>query len=155
MPTRRLTARLIALGLLAAAPLAPAHAQPSDRLSDAERVILDEVLDQVLGTDEAAEDDEATDTGKGKGEKDKGDKGKGAKGLPPGLAKRDSLPPGLANRDSLPPGLAKRLDDRLEEKLRGRDVEVGEDGIVIIRDEATGAIVDVLKDVLSGGRAGQ
>ncbi|MCW8915170.1 MAG: hypothetical protein OQK24_04860 [Magnetovibrio sp.] len=98
---------------------------------------------------------------KGKGKKDKADKGKGkgkSKGLPPGLAKRDSLPPGLQKQldknGRLPKGLAKRdLPADLSAKLPARDqsqeVTVVEDDVVLV-DKATGVILDVIKDVVSG-----
>lgn len=77
--------------------------------------------------------------------------------LPPGLAKRDELPPGLAKQvernGHLPPGLEKRnLPDDLEAELpparHGTErVIVGDD--IVLLDPVTGAIFDILRDVLS------
>ena len=90
--------------------------------------------------------------GKGKGKA-------GKKGLPPGLAKKEQLPPGLARqleeRGTLPPGLAKRelppeLTSRLPEPEPGQDRVVVDDDVVLV-DEATGVVIDVLENVLGGG----
>lgn len=127
-----LSAAALALTVGASLPAA-AQVQPGT-LTDDERAIIRDVLDTVLGTEESVQ------------------QGNGPKtGLPPGLAKRDELPPGLANREQLPPGLAKRLDADLEARLTGRDVEITDDGLVI-RDDATGAIVGVIRDLLTAGR---
>jgi hypothetical protein len=77
--------------------------------------------------------------------------------LPPGLAKREKLPPGLAKQlernGHLPPGLEKhRLPDDLELALppakHGTErVIVGND--VILLDPITGAIFDIIRDVLA------
>ena len=88
--------------------------------------------------------------------KNKGKGGKGKKkGLPPGLAKKDSLPPGLAKQlernGTLPPGLAKRdLPYDLERQLPALDnryerVIVDQD--VVLVNRATGAILDILRNV--------
>lgn len=85
-----------------------------------------------------------------------GGKGKGAT-MPPGLAKRDALPPGLEKHverhGTLPPGLAKRdlpadLEDLLPRRRKGlvRKI-VGED--VVLLEEATGLVLDVLEGVLA------
>ncbi|MBZ5703102.1 MAG: hypothetical protein LAN84_14815 [Acidobacteriia bacterium] len=78
--------------------------------------------------------------------------------LPPGLAKRDRLPPGLEKqlreRGTLPPGLQKRvqpLPDELERRLtrlpRGyRRVSLG--AHVILMNEETSVIVDIVRDVI-------
>ncbi len=86
-------------------------------------------------------------------------KGKGAskeeKGLPPGLAKKETLPPGLAKQlernGQLPPGLEKRdlpsdLSSRLPKRLPGQKRIILDNDVVLI-EEATGLILDVLKDV--------
>lgn len=78
--------------------------------------------------------------------------------LPPGLAKRDRLPPGLEKqlreRGTLPPGLQKRaeplpydLERRLPRLPTGyrRSVVAGN---VILMDERTGVIADIIRDVL-------
>jgi hypothetical protein len=84
-----------------------------------------------------------------------GAKGKSKK-MPPGLAKRGTLPPGLQmqleKNGTLPPGLAKRdLPPDLVSKLPAlqpgykRHI-VGND--VVLVQEATGLVLDILKDVL-------
>ncbi|MBT5414242.1 MAG: hypothetical protein HOK81_06540 [Rhodospirillaceae bacterium] len=87
-------------------------------------------------------------------EEDDGKK-KSKDGLPPGLAKRRTLPPGLAKQveetGSLPPGLQKRLTGDLDERFRGYDF--GIDGKrLIVTDEKTGKVLDVIEDVLELGR---
>ncbi len=78
--------------------------------------------------------------------------------LPPGLAKRDRLPPGLEKqlreRGTLPPGLQKRmqpLPGDLERQLRSlpggyRRGIVG--GNVVLMDERTSLIVDIIRNVM-------
>ncbi|MES9855620.1 MAG: hypothetical protein ABW166_03325 [Sedimenticola sp.] len=83
-------------------------------------------------------------------------KGKKSKGLPPGLAKRKKLPPGLAKQlernGHLPPGLDKRdLPNNLERMLPAPSS--GQQRVVVDRDvllieEASGLILDILKDAL-------
>lgn len=81
------------------------------------------------------------------------------KGLPPGLAKKEELPPGLAKQlernGTLPPGLAKReLPDDLVSELPDRKDGLERaivDNAVVLVEKATGRIVDILKDVVSGG----
>ena len=101
------------------------------------------------------------DPGQGHGKK-KAKKGKGKnKGLPPGLAKRDQLPPGLAKqldeRGALPPGLAKRdLPSDLESTLPRR---IGErfyivDENVVLVQQATGVVLDIIGNVVRAGRQG-
>lgn len=80
------------------------------------------------------------------------------KGLPPGLAKREQLPPGLQQHlerhGKLPPGLEKKrlpgdLNKRLSPVPKGyKRVIVGRD--VVLVDERTQVIVDILTDVLTG-----
>ncbi len=78
--------------------------------------------------------------------------------LPPGLAKRDRLPPGLEKqlreRGTLPPGLQKRfapLPNDLERQLPRlpagyrRGVVAGN---VILMEEATSVIVDIIRNVM-------
>ena len=104
------------------------------------------------GDDEKAEKSKGRGKGKGKG-KSKGGRGGG---LPPGLAKKDSLPPGLARQlernGTLPPGLAKRdLPADLEAKLPrtvGDHKRVIVDNDVVLIEQATGKILDILKDVV-------
>ncbi len=93
---------------------------------------------------------------KNKADDSKGKKGhKQEKGLPPGLAKRDTLPPGLAKQlqrnGHLPPGLEKRdLPDDLHSLLPGRlpgQKRVIVDNDVLLIEEATGLILDILENV--------
>lgn len=80
------------------------------------------------------------------------------KGLPPGLAKREQLPPGLQQHlerhGKLPPGLEKKrlpgdLNKRLSPVPKGyKRLTVGRD--VVLVDERTQVIVDILTDVLTG-----
>jgi hypothetical protein len=83
------------------------------------------------------------------------DKGK-SKQMPPGLAKRDTLPPGLQKHIeknwTLPPGLAKRdLPSDLVTKLpalrKGTQRKIVGSDVVLIQ-EATGIVLDILKDVV-------
>ncbi|MBT5433955.1 MAG: hypothetical protein P8Q36_17660 [Alphaproteobacteria bacterium] len=76
--------------------------------------------------------------------------------LPPGLAKRDELPPGLAKQvernGHLPPGLERHhLPDDLQAALppakQGTESVIVGDDIVLI-DPLTGAILDVIREVL-------
>ena len=80
---------------------------------------------------------------KGKG------KGKGKKGLPPGLAKKGKLPPGLAKRETLPPGLSREplpadLARELPPLRQGLE-RVIVDGSVVLIEEATGTVLDILE----------
>jgi hypothetical protein len=80
------------------------------------------------------------------------------KGLPPGLAKKDKLPPGLAKQlernGTLPPGLAKRdlpseLESELPDPVEGLERTIVDNAVVLV-EKATGKIVDILKDVVTG-----
>ena len=82
----------------------------------------------------------------------------GARQMPPGLAKRDELPPGLARqlteRGTLPPGLAKRdLPADLAGKLprRGKTSRVIVDDDVVLIDNATERVLDVIGDIVREG----
>lgn len=128
-----------------------------------------DVKDRGEDEREDVREDDDEDGERKKGKKDKGDKGNGkgkgkdkakgkSKGLPPGLAKRDTLPPGLQKQleknGRLPVGLAKRdLPDDLASKLPKRDssqeVTVVDNDVVLI-DKATGVILDVITDVVTG-----
>ncbi|MGB0683354.1 MAG: hypothetical protein ACPGOV_11625 [Magnetovibrionaceae bacterium] len=125
---------------------------------------------QAAGNDNAeaareADDREGSDEGKKQkpksGAKSDG-KGKGKnKGMPPGLAKKGKLPPGLQKQlergGSLPPGLAKRsLPDGLEADLGepavGTERAIVDNDVVLI-EKGTGVILDVIRDVLGGGKS--
>ncbi len=80
------------------------------------------------------------------------------KGLPPGLAKKEKLPPGLAKQlernGTLPPGLAKRdlpanLESELPSPAEGLERTIVNNAVVLV-EKATGRIVDILKDVVTG-----
>ncbi len=80
------------------------------------------------------------------------------KDLPPGLAKKDKLPPGLAKQlernGTLPPGLAKRnlpddLKAELPDPVEGLERTIVDNAVVLV-EKATGRIVDILKDVVTG-----
>jgi hypothetical protein len=86
-------------------------------------------------------------------------------GLPPGLAKREQLPPGLQRHlernGTLPPGLQKRiqplppqLESQLPKTAPGtKRVVVA--GNVILLEERTSKILDIVGDVMGGsGREG-
>ncbi len=75
---------------------------------------------------------------------------------PPGLARRATLPPGLARqletRSTLPPGLAKRdlpadLTSRLPFPLPGTERVIVDNDVLLIQ-QATGLILDILEDVI-------
>ena len=79
------------------------------------------------------------------------------KGLPPGLAKREKLPPGLQRQlvknGKLPPGLEKKiqplprdLEMRLPRLPDGRK-RIVIAGNVILLEERTAAIVDILQNI--------
>lgn len=88
----------------------------------------------------------------------KKNKKKKDKGLPPGLAKKEKLPPGLAKQleknGTLPPGLAKRelpddLNAKLPDPVEGLERTIVDNAVVLV-EKATGRIVDILKDVVTG-----
>ncbi|MEW7978405.1 MAG: RcnB family protein [gamma proteobacterium symbiont of Phacoides pectinatus] len=90
-------------------------------------------------------------------QKGKHAKGKKHKGLPPGLAKRGRLPPGLEKQlernGTLPPGLARRtlpegLEGMLPRPASGLE-RVLVDNDVLLIEQASGLIVDVLRDVFN------
>jgi hypothetical protein len=113
--------------------------------------------------DEARDDDDDRDK-KGKGKSKKHKKAKKAKkaknkskSMPKGIAKRKELPPGLAKRKTLPPGLAKRdlpedLVHRLPPPQPGTARKVIEDGTVLLVEEGTNIVLDVLERAIFGAR---
>lgn len=112
------------------------------------------------------EDDNNDDDDKKDVKRDKQKKGNGknkdrskdkSKKMPPGLAKRKSLPPGLQKQlernGTLPPGLAKReLPSELEANLpppaEGTERVIAGNDVVLV-EQATGIILDILKDVIT------
>lgn len=99
-----------------------------------------------------------------------GDKLRGAgsdrgmsKTMPPGLARRDELPPGLELQverfGTLPPGLAKRdlpydLERLLPRRAAGLSRKIVDSDVVLI-EEATGLVLDVIEGVLGQGQRGR
>ncbi len=80
------------------------------------------------------------------------------KGLPPGLAKKEKLPPGLAKQleknGTLPPGLAKRnlpadLESELPDPVEGLERTIVDNAVVLV-EKATGRIIDIIQDVVTG-----
>lgn len=89
---------------------------------------------------------------------DKNKKKNKQKDLPPGLAKKEKLPPGLAKQlernGILPPGLAKRdlpadLNAELPDLVEGLERAIVDNAVVLV-EKATGRIVDILKDIVTG-----
>ena len=105
--------------------------------------------------EETQRQEQEKESGKDKSKSSKKGKGNG-KDLPPGLAKGDQLPPGLAKRDTLPPGLAKRdlpadLEKQLPPPPKGyvrRVVDDVDQVVIVLIDEATGKVADIIKDVI-------
>lgn len=80
------------------------------------------------------------------------------KDLPPGLAKKEKLPSGLAKQleknGTLPPGLAKRglpedLETELPKPTEGLERTIVDNAVVLV-EKATGRIIDIMKDVVTG-----
>jgi hypothetical protein len=151
---------LIALGL--AAFIGTAAAQVTNQPPNLGDIVFSELekrlLSDYFGAGKASTGGEKkTKKSKGKKTKAKG-KGKGGRGggPPPGLAKKGSLPPGLARQlernGTLPPGLAKRdLPTDLEAKLPPTDAgheRVIVDNDVVLIEQATGRILDILENVI-------
>jgi len=124
----------------------------------AEKAIIEKFFGRsATAVDTVSDDAGDTDRG-GKGAKDKGNKNKGKKkGLPPGLAKKKSLPPGLQRQlernGRLPPGLAKRdlpadLQSELPPAKEGTERVIAGADVVLIH-EATGVVLDILRDVVT------
>ncbi len=110
------------------------------------------IIEDYFSREVIEDDDDDYGKGKGKG-KHKNHKGKSKK-MPPGLAKRNQLPPGLAKRGSLPPGLAKRdippdLADRLGIPEQGTERVIVDNNVVLV-ETATGVVLDILQDVMTG-----
>jgi len=118
--------------------------------------------DEDDADDDDDRDDDDGDDGKGR---DKAVKAKGGKGKDKAMSRgrgnrgqggRPSLPPGIAKNlergKPLPPGIARNyLPDGLEGELPARDGQsrvVIDDDVVLV-DEATNVVIDILQDVLS------
>ncbi len=141
---------LLILTFLFAVSAPPVQAQTTDVIgqvfSAVEKKIIKDFFgkraaDAVLGTKKDK---------KHKGKKNKNAKNKGNSGeLPPGLQKHiekyGTLPPGLAKKE-LPPGLAKRLGS-----TRSGLERLIVDGDVVLVETATGIVLDIIKDIVTGG----
>lgn len=144
--------------LLVAALLLSAGTASAQTAGDAAGRIFDEVTraaiegfyDEVKRAAGVADDSDATSA------KDQKGGGKKQGGLPPGLARKEKLPPGLERQlqknGTLPPGLARR---DLPPDLAGRlpstppDIErIIVDTNVLLVEKATGAILDIIRDVV-------
>ena len=162
------TALIVAVFLLFAVPAlaqtsSGAMQQDNPVFREIEKRIIGDFFGRALGQAKGEEDKDDDKGSKGKSAKGGKDRSaKGAKGksgqMPPGLAKRDRLPPGLAKKlargEPLPPGLAKRdlpadLEAALPKTGEGQErVIAGED--VVLIEQATGRVLDVLEGVLAG-----
>jgi len=149
-----------------------------DSTATASGRILKQVLDTVTGQTTASSREGGSEGGEGgeggkadddgdKGKKNKKhkkdkkakNKGKGKNNkMPPGLAKRKSLPPGLQKQfeknGRLPPGLANRelpgdLTRQLPPAKTGTERVISGSDMVLV-DQATGVILDILRDVVTG-----
>lgn len=151
---------------------------PGGVLTQEERTIIRDYFGQKVGevlgrrtgttassTEDKDDDKEASSSSKRKNKKAKKHKkgkghakGKGRKGLPPGLAKRNALPPGLQRqldaRGSLPPGLrTEDLPTDLEKQLppiKDNFKRVIVDDAVVLIEQGTNRVLDILEGVLSG-----
>ncbi|MDP6804282.1 MAG: hypothetical protein QF902_02980 [Rhodospirillales bacterium] len=133
----------------------PADVRAADGvIGDDEARIIKDYFGRKVGNVVRGDDDGVADDGKGD------DDGKGKDGgLPPGLARKKELPPDLARqldkKGALPAGLAKRdLPADLAEKLPpppdGQQRVIVDNDVVLI-EQATGVVLDVLGGVLGGG----
>ena len=167
---RSLSAALLAV-LIGSSPLGSATAQDMAKvISDVSKRMIVEHFKKEMGVESKAvtgkkeeEDEDSESKAKKAGKKDKKakkDKKGKKKGLPPGLAKKKQLPPGLQRQyeknDKLPPGLAKRdLPEDLTSKLppppAGTQRVVVDNDVVLI-EQATGKVLDILFDAVLGGR---
>ena len=149
---------LLLYGLQPAAAQSPTRTTTGNVTSqDVVTGIINEIERRTIGR--YYQGDDYDDSRQGHGKK-KSKKGKN-KDLPPGLAKRGQLPPGLAKqldeRGALPPGLAKRdLPSDLEFALPRR---IGErfyivDGNVVLVEQATGVVLDIIDNIVRAGRQG-
>jgi hypothetical protein len=146
---------LLILTFLFAVAVPPVEAQTSDVAGEAFSAIEKKIIEDFFG-------EQAADavSGGNKNKKNKNAKGesgnknnnanhKGKSGeLPPGLQmqleKNGRLPPGLAKKE-LPPGLAKRLGST----RTGLERLIIDDDVLLV-EEATGIVYDIIKDVVTG-----
>lgn len=118
--------------------------------SELERQIIERYYH---GSDKPAERNEHSDDGNKHKDKTRNDKK-----MPPGLSKKEQLPPGLAKQlernGTLPPGLAKRdlpsdLDRQLPAPTDTLERTIVDTSVVLV-EKATGRIVDIIADVVTG-----
>ena len=139
---------LLILTFLFAVAAPPAQAQTADVTGEVFSAIEKKIIEDFFG-EQAADAVSGTKKNK-KNKKNKNAKNKGKSGeLPPGLQmqleKNGRLPPGLAKKE-LPPGLAKRLGST----RTGLERLIIDDDVVLV-EEATGIVYDIIKDVVTGG----
>ena len=138
---------LLILTFLFAVSVPPVEAQTTDVTGREFSAVEKKIIEDFFGEQAA---DAVSGTKKDKTKKNKNAKKKGKSDeLPPGLQKHldkyGTLPPGLAKKE-LPPGLAKRLGSTrsgLERLIVGDDV--------VLVEEATGIVYDIIKDIVTGG----
>ena len=138
---------LLILTFLFAVSVPPVEAQTSDVAGEAFSAIEKKIIEDFFG--EQAADAVSGGNKNKKNKKNKNAKNKGKSGeLPPGLQmqleKNGRLPPGLAKKE-LPPGLAKRLGST----RTGLERLIIDDDVVLV-EEATGIVYDIIKDVVTG-----
>jgi Ni/Co efflux regulator RcnB len=139
---------LICLGLSAQSLAASQPPPKEERIVDKLFTELEKQTIERYYRDRFGKETDPKDKKKSKGKKDH-------KGLPPGLAKRETLPPGLAQQlqrnGRLPPGLDKRdlpddLRAMLPKRLPGHRRVIVDNDVLLI-EEATGLILDILEDM--------
>jgi len=135
---------LLILTFLFAVSALPVRAQTTDITGQVFSAVEKNIIKDFFGK-QAANTVPGTKKNKNKNAKKNKNKGKSGE-LPPGLQKHiekhGTLPPGLQKKQ-LPPGLAKRLGvtkSGLERLIVDNDV--------VLVEEATGIIIDIIKDVV-------
>lgn len=117
-----------------------------------------QIIERYYGSSDKQSEQEDRDDEDRDGKKPKNKEKNGSKKMPPGLAKKDELPPGLTKQlernGTLPPGLAKRdlpsdLDRQLPEPKETLERTIVDSSVVLI-EEASGRIVDIIADVVTG-----
>ncbi len=133
---------LLILTFLFAVSAPPVQAHTTDIIGQVFSAVEKKIIEDFFGEQAA---DAVSGTKKDK--KNKKNKGKSGE-LPPGLRKHiekyGTLPPGLAKKE-LPPGLAKRLGS----SRSGLERLIIDDDVVLV-EEATGIVYDIIKDVVTG-----
>ena len=133
---------LLILTFLFAVSAPPVQAQTTDVIGHVFSTVEKKIIKDFFG-------ERASKAISGKKNKNKKSKNKGKSGeLPPGLQKHiekyGTLPPGLQKKQ-LPPGLAKRLGSTRSGLQR---LIVGDN--VVLVEEATGIVYDIIKDIVTG-----